>query len=637
MRAVIRAAGMACCCVITMPCQNVQVGAETTTVTPVNPSRMLTREIRYLMPEAGEVWLVWGVNGWHRLPEAAWPTGTVLGKTGLMTTRMIEQGDAFVATVTIPNGTALDYCFLLTKKREAFDITWPLCEGNYSEVATRSGVTEIGSRLSLAVVTQEFHYHMPDAQEVSMVWGVNGWSPVPESLRPPNTKMSDNLMVSPMRKGEQDFVVSLQVPVGATIDFGFRITRSAIGSITIWEGGGAGGFHEPVRGGSSIRVKSNAIVLPLGHPSRGEDNGSSVALTILGAVSAPLLLAGLMVTFRRRRARQRSANPFHPRRERPGSTVDGMLILTAVAIGVFGAEQALRNVYPHEGFGIAGEDDWFRQAPYSANQLFTIDATLGVRPWLRTGRYTEYGTAPNTYSLAKDPRHTRILFVGNTVTYEGTLLRALRDLHGENRFEYWNAGVPTFNTVQQIAYYHSYNARTAPDHVILTIQPDDFGTIPIAFRNHAAELEVHRPAVPRKDLDVELYQSSYLYRYLKGLMISPAEKQHHLWQEYHDIVKGFSERLARDHIRLSVAVLPLSAAQQQWTQAEKDRRQALFSVLKELHIEHYDLADVFAPGRAGSVLPPTSKESGSPSTEMASAFAQYMTHEGLFRSKEHKP
>ncbi|HMU30621.1 MAG TPA: hypothetical protein PLY42_11815 [Nitrospira sp.] len=635
MRPAIRAAGLVCCCVIMPLWHVVQVGAETTTA-PASPPRMLTREIRYHMPEAGEVWLVWGVNGWHRLPEAAWPPGTVLGKTGLMTTRMIEQGDAFVATVAVPNGTALDYCFLLTKKREAFDITWPLCEGNYSEVATRSGVTEIGSRLSLAVVTQEFHYHMPDAQEVSMVWGVNGWSPVPESLRPLNTKMSDNLMVSPMRKREQEFIVSVQVPVGATIDFGFRITRSAMGSVNIWEGGGAEGFHEPVRGGSSIRVKSNAIILPRGRPSRDEDNGWHVAWAIVGAVSAPLLLAGLLVMLRRRQARQRSANPFNPRREKPSSALDGLLILAAVGIGAFGAEQMLRNVYPHEGFGIAAEDEWFRQAPYSANQLFTIDPTLGIRPWLRTGRYTEYGTVPNMYRLAKDSRHTRILFVGNTVTYEGTLLHALRELHGEDRFEYWNAGVPTFNTVQQIAYYHAYNARTAPDHVILTIQPDDLGTIPIVFRNHTAELEVHRPAIPRKDLDTELYGSSYLYRYVKGLLISPEEKLHRLWQEYRDSVKSFSERLAHDHIRLSVVVLPVLASQQEWTQAERDRRQALFSVLTELQIEHYDLAQAFEPGRAeNAVLPPMSKESWAPSSEMVSAFAQYMTHEGLFRTKEH--
>lgn len=600
---------------------------------------MLTREIRYHMLEAGEVWLVWGVNGWHAIPEAAWPLGTVIGKNGLMTSPMTSQGDVFVTKLTVPNGITLDYCFLITKKRNAFDITWPLCEGNYEEVATRSGVTEIGSKLSLDLVTQEFHYHMPDAEAVSMVWGVNGWSPVPESLRPLNTKMADNLMATPMRKREQDFVVSLQVPRGATIDFGFRITKSVTGAnVNVWEGGGKEGFREIVRDGSWIRVKSNAIVLPVGHLSHDEDNGWRPSVTVLGALSAPLLLTGLLVTFRRRQVRKRTANPFQSRRKKPGWVIDGVLILTGLAIGVIGTEQALRNVYPHEGFGIAVEADWFRQAAYSASQLFTIDSTLGLRPWLRTGRYTEYGTLHNTYNLTKDQGHRRILFVGNTVTHEGTLLQALKSKHGEDRFEYWNAGVPTFNTLQQIAYYQAYNSRTAPDHVILTIQPDDMGTIPVAFRNPAAELEVYRPAVPRKDLDSGLFEMSYLYRYVKGLMISPRERQNRLWQEYHDGVKSFSDRLARDHIRLSVAVLPVLTSRQQWSQAEIDWRKVLLTMLTELQIEHYDLTEVFVPGKAWSAsLPETGSEGWEPSSEMAHAFAQYMTYQGLFRSRENKP
>ena len=630
---------MAWWCMITIPSGGIQAGAETTAVSPASPPRMLTREIRYHMPEAGEVWLVWGVNGWHRLPETAQPSGTMIGKNGLMNSPMTSQEDAFVTKVTIPSGTALDYCFLLTKKRDAFDITWPLCEGNYGEVATRSGVTEIGSKLSLALVTQELHYHMPDAKEVSMVWGVNGWFPVPESLRPPSTKMADSLMVTSMRKSGQDFIVSLQVPRGLTIDFGFRITKSVTGgNVNIWEGGGNEGFREIVRDGAPIRVKSNAIVLPTGYLPRDEDEGWGPSLTILGALSAPLLLTGLLVTFRRRQMRKRTANPFNSRRRKPGWVIDSVLSITGLCFGVIGAEQALRTSYPHEGFGTAVEVGWFRQMAYSATQLFTTDATMGLRPWLRTGRYTEYGTLQNSYTVIKDPGHTRLLFVGNTVTYKGKLLRALKSLHGEETLEYWNAGVPTFNTLQQIAFYQVYNTRIAPDHVILNIQPDDVGAIPFAFRNQTGELELYRPAVPRKDLDPSLFMNFYLYRYLRGLTISSREKRIRLWQEYYDSLKSFRDRLARDHIRLSVAVLPVLSSKEEWSQSEMDRRKALLSMLAELQIEHYDLAEVFAPGKPWSAsLPAAGSEDWEPSSEMARAFAQYMTHQGLFHSKENKP
>ncbi len=556
-----------------------------------------------------------------------------------MNSPMTSQGDVFTTKLLVPSGTALNYCFLLTKKRDAFDITWPLCEGNYDEVATRSGVTEIGSKLSLSLVTQEFHYYMPDAKEVSMVWGVNGWSPVPESLRPPNTKMANNVMVTPMRKSEQDFVVSLKAPRGSAIDYGFRISQSATGAtVNIWEGGGREGFREVVRDGTSIRVKSNAIVLPTGYLYRDEDKGWGPSLTILGAMAGPLLLIGFLVTFRRRLVRNRHANPFQPRRQDPGWVIDSILTLTGVCLGLMGAEQALRNFYPREGFGTAAEADWFRNAAYSAAQLFTTDARLGLRPWLRTGRYSEYGTLHNTYTVIKDPSHIRLLFVGNTVTYEGTLLHALKSLHGEDMLEYWNAGVPTFNTLQQIAFYQITNTHIAPDHVILTIEPDDVGSIPFAFRNQTAELEVYRPAVPRKDLDPGRFENFYLYRYLRGLTISHRESQNRLWEEYHESFKIFRDRLTRDHIRLSVAVLPALSSRQEWSRSEMARREALLTMLTELQIEHYDLSEVFVPGKAWSASPPQPGSRGwEPSSEIALAFAQYMTHQGLFRSKNNRP
>jgi hypothetical protein len=60
-------------------------------------------------------------------------------------------------------------------------------------------------------------------------------------------------------------------------------------------------------------------------------------------------------------------------------------------------------------------------------------------------------------------------------------------------------------------------------------------------------------------------------------------------------------------------------------------------MLAELQIEHYDLAEVFAPGKPWSAsLPAAGSEDWEPSSEMARAFAQYMTHQGIFRSEENK-
>ncbi|MDH4137090.1 MAG: GDSL-type esterase/lipase family protein [Anaerolineae bacterium] len=47
-------------------------------VTRVQDVPLVTREIRYHMPEAGEVYLLWGINGWAVVPQEIRPAGTVV-------------------------------------------------------------------------------------------------------------------------------------------------------------------------------------------------------------------------------------------------------------------------------------------------------------------------------------------------------------------------------------------------------------------------------------------------------------------------------------------------------------------------------------------------------------------------------
>jgi hypothetical protein len=56
----------------------------------------VTQEIRYHTPEASEVFLVWGINGWNVVPEENRPAGTVV-KNDVMHTPMVREGGTFVA------------------------------------------------------------------------------------------------------------------------------------------------------------------------------------------------------------------------------------------------------------------------------------------------------------------------------------------------------------------------------------------------------------------------------------------------------------------------------------------------------------------------------------------------------------
>lgn len=71
-------------------------------------------EIHYYAAGAGEVFLVWGINGWLQAPEALRPPGTVV-QDAVLRTPMARAGEAFVATLHAPPGTTVDYAFEITR------------------------------------------------------------------------------------------------------------------------------------------------------------------------------------------------------------------------------------------------------------------------------------------------------------------------------------------------------------------------------------------------------------------------------------------------------------------------------------------------------------------------------------------
>ncbi|MBL0359131.1 MAG: hypothetical protein IPP72_20700 [Chitinophagaceae bacterium] len=69
-------------------------------------------EIRYHLPEAKKITLVWGVNDWQYYGQA--PVGTIRsGK--VMHTPMLREGNDFIVRINIPKENVIDYAFIITK------------------------------------------------------------------------------------------------------------------------------------------------------------------------------------------------------------------------------------------------------------------------------------------------------------------------------------------------------------------------------------------------------------------------------------------------------------------------------------------------------------------------------------------
>jgi len=78
-------------------------------------------------------------------------------------------------------------------------------------------------------VTQTIRYHQDEAGEVVLIWGINDWQQVPEELRPAGTVVKGKVMYTPLVRDQNSFVIDLQVPVGANLNYIFQITKTQTG------------------------------------------------------------------------------------------------------------------------------------------------------------------------------------------------------------------------------------------------------------------------------------------------------------------------------------------------------------------------------------------------------------------------
>jgi hypothetical protein len=211
---------------------------------------LVAQEIAYRIAGAEEVWLVWGINGWQAIPEAARPAGTVLKDNKVMHSRMVRKGDTFATTVRVPPGTMLDYKFLITKTSGGAPVNiwqdyngqdfWKLVRvsGSLEEKATVAIVTMdqrkawlAGQATDLPLVTQEIHYHAPGASEVWLAWGLDGWQVIPDAARPQGTVLKSGKMHTSMVREGTAFTAIVQVPPGTELDFSFLITKTQEGKV----------------------------------------------------------------------------------------------------------------------------------------------------------------------------------------------------------------------------------------------------------------------------------------------------------------------------------------------------------------------------------------------------------------------
>ena len=257
------------------------------------------------------------------------------------------------------------------------------------------------------------------------------------------------------------------------------------------------------------------------------------------------------------------------------------------ALLILSVETFHRFKASHRAFGGAQELPQFRRGDNLST--FVIDPDFGFRPILPSGSYTRFGTLANGYAEAKRPGVTRLLFIGDSVTRRGHIVEALKSQYGSQGYEYWNAGVESFNTVQELGYYRRFNRAIQPDHVILTFHLNDFETTPVAFREADGTLVVYAPNWPVRRLNPWLFQHSYTYRYWLGLVTPRKTARSEIIEEVRASLADLQRVVAVDNARVTVLVLPILRPLADWKPEYKEYRRIILGMLESLRIRHFDL------------------------------------------------
>lgn len=313
-----------------------------------------------------------------------------------------------------------------------------------------------------------------------------------------------------------------------------------------------------------------------------------------------------------------------------------LLAAAAAVAALLAAEVGLRLWRPHGAFGAGWELHWTRRN--ESTRLYTVDPEFGFRPILATDLFSRYGTRVNDYPIAKAAGKRRLLFVGDSVTFRGKIVEAIRRAYGQERFEYWNAGVESFNTVQEVRYYRRYNAAIRPDHVIVSFHLNDLETTPVAFVNREGRLVVYAPHVPLRRVSPWLFAHSYVYRLLLGAMIEDRRGRAQIVQEVRRHLAELRDCLAADGIALTVLVLPMFRPTEEWRPEEAEARRTILRVLADLQVRHFDLLEPLNEALAdGVVVQEAPTDPCHPSEAAAERFAAYLRRRGLLSEAATQP
>lgn len=284
----------------------------------------------------------------------------------------------------------------------------------------------------------------------------------------------------------------------------------------------------------------------------------------------------------------------------------------AVAVGAtVCAEFVVRAAMPRGRLLSPTAIQEFRLRAEREASMIRPDQALGHAPVLGGPVYDEHGLlrewAPAGDGAAAPRGVRRVLFLGDSVTRRATLVRPLRALAGDD-VEFLNAGVESWNPIQEVEFYLRHQARLRPDHVVLSLHNNDLSESTVALL-HDGEFTLCNPGrfVP---VDPDWYRTSILYQlWVHTRHIDRLRPEHYTFRaaEVENALARLRDEVAGRGARLTVLVLPILAAAADWQPHERRARELALGMLSRLGVEWVDLQpaceELAASGVAVRVIP----------------------------------
>lgn len=306
--------------------------------------------------------------------------------------------------------------------------------------------------------------------------------------------------------------------------------------------------------------------------------------------------------------------------------------ILSIIIFILSFEIYYKVNHSYETFGAMNHMTWMSTKEYYNVFVdeFTIDPKFGFLPILNTQYYNKYATRVNEYELDKKPGIERLLFIGDSVTSDGNIIKGLKKRYGTEKYEYWNAGVGSYNTVQEVNLYQYYNFIIHPDKVILTFVNYDFDITPIAFFNKPGNLVVYSPKKTIHNISPFLFKNSFLYRmYISFIMSSNSDPDGGV-KEATSSLTELTNQLKNKNIEFIVIISPWLKPTSTWTTFEKDYHNKIVQILDNLKIKKIDLSNIIDKAiSTGIKIHDFRNDLVHPSDELGDYFSIYLFNSGL--------